>query len=218
MNVEYETNQVVISGVVIDEPVPSHSVIGEQFYSITLEVARTSGNADYLPVIVSERLPKFAEIKEGKAVKVWGQYRSHNKHDEAKSKLVLNVFARDIDVSDDIYDLSPSGPENSILALGYVCKQPVFRKTPLGREIADILIAVNRSYGKSDYIPCICWGRNASYAASAFNVGDPCSITGRIQSRVYNKRIDDNTTEERVAYEVSVLRIDKGHNTGTECE
>lgn len=215
MNAEYETNQVTISGLVVNEPVPSHTIYGEQFYAVTLEVARTSGNADYLPVIVSERLPKFDEIKEGKALKVWGQYRSYNKHEDVKSRLVLNVFAQEIDVNDDLYELSPSGPENDLVVLGYVCKQPVYRKTPLGREIADVLVAVNRPYGKSDYIPCICWGRNASYAASAFGVGDPCTIVGRIQSRLYNKRIDDEgTTEERVAYEVSVIRMEKGHEKG----
>ena len=140
----------------------------------------------------------------GSLVIINGQFRSYNRHEEKKNKLVLSVFAREIEFVDEI---SENARTNQIFLDGYICKEPVYRKTPLGREIADLLLAVNRPYGKSDYIPCICWGRNARYAAN-FQVGERCLVWGRIQSREYMKRISDENMEKRVAYEVSVSKLE----------
>ena len=137
-------------------------------------------------------------------VKVKGQFRSYNRHEEQKNRLVLSVFVRELEFIDEELD---GAKTNSIFLDGYICKLPVYRKTPLGREIADLLLAVNRPYGKSDYIPCICWGRNARYA-SAFEVGEHVQIIGRIQSRTYIKKLSDTLTEERTAYEVSVSKLE----------
>ena len=133
-----------------------------------------------------------------------GQFRSYNRHEEKKNKLILSVFAREVDFLDEMEDGIRS---NQVYLDGYICKEPIYRKTPLGREIADVLLAVNRPYGKSDYIPCICWGRNARYASS-FQVGERCVLWGRIQSREYMKRIDEENSEKRVAFEVSVSKLE----------
>ena len=150
--------------------------------------------------MVSERLIDVSQDYTGEFIMVSGQFRSYNRHDEVKNRLVLSVFAREIEFVEEELD---GAKTNNILLDGYICKLPVYRKTPLGREIADLLSAVNRPYGKSDYIPCICWGRNARYASS-FEVGEHVQITGRIQSREYVKKLTEERTERRVAYEVSV--------------
>ncbi len=137
-------------------------------------------------------------------IMVNGQFRSYNRHEERKNKLVLSVFAREIEFVDEIGESTKS---NQIYLDGYICKEPVYRKTPLGREIADLLLAVNRPYGKSDYIPCICWGRNARFASN-FEVGARCAVWGRIQSREYMKKLSDEQLEKRVAYEVSVSKLE----------
>ena len=167
-------------------------------------VKRLSDSEDIIPVMVSERLIDVTQDYEGEYLMVSGQFRSYNRHEEKKNRLVLSVFAREISFVEEEDD---SVKSNQIYLDGYICKPPVYRKTPLGREIADLLIAVNRPYGKSDYIPCICWGRNARYA-SAFVVGGHVLIWGRIQSREYMKRVSDTEMEKRVAYEVSVSKLE----------
>ena len=200
----YENNQVEFVGEVSKEAVFSHEVYGEGFYLIELKASRTSGYIDEIPVMVSERMCNMSDLHIGDRLKVTGQFRSYNLHEEKKNRLVLSVFARELEFLDDRQE----GLDlNSVCLDGYICKEPIYRKTPLGREIADILVAVNRSYGKSDYIPCICWGRNARFA-STFEVGTHVQICGRIQSREYVKKISDTEVENRVAYEVSVSKIE----------
>ena len=169
-----------------------------------LLVRRLSSSNDRIPVMVSERLLDVREDYTGRCIMVTGQFRSYNRHEEQKNRLVLSVFAREIEFVEE----EPDGARtNHILLEGYMCKRPVYRKTPLGREIADLLLAVNRPYGKSDYIPCICWGRNARYA-SGFEVGEHVRILGRIQSREYVKKLSETETETRTAYEVSVSKLE----------
>ena len=199
-----ENNQVSIVGEIVSDFRYSHQVYGEGFYMVDVAVSRLSNFADYIPVMVSERLIDVSQDMEGQYVYITGQFRSFNRHEEKKNRLVLSVFAREMELLSDADDESAS---NQIFLDGFICKESVYRKTPLGREIADLLIAVNRSYGKSDYIPCICWGRNARFA-SGFEVGAHVQIWGRIQSREYVKKISETEVEQRVAYEVSVSKIE----------
>ena len=199
-----ENNQVTIMGEVISEFTFSHEIFGEGFYMVDVEVARLSESYDVIPVMVSERLIDVSADFKGCNLCITGQFRSYNRHEEKKNKLVLSVFAREIEFLDTIEE---SAKTNQIFLDGYICKEPVYRKTPLGREIADLLLAVNRPYGKSDYIPCICWGRNARYVSS-FTVGSRCLVWGRIQSREYVKKISEEITEKRVAYEVSGSKLE----------
>ena len=180
-----ENNQVTIMGEIISDFVFSHEVFGEGFYMVNVSVRRLSNSEDIIPLMISERLIDVSQNYSGEFVMVAGQFRSYNRHDELKNRLVLSVFVREITFIDEEMD---GAKTNTILLDGYICKAPVYRKTPLGREIADLLLAVNRPYGKSDYIPCICWGRNARYA-STFEVGEHVQIIGRIQSREYVKKI-----------------------------
>lgn len=182
----------------------SHQVYGEGFYLIEVLVKRLSDSEDRIPVMVSERLLDVSQDCEGEYIHVTGQFRSYNRHEEKKNRLVLSVFAREVEFVEDDDETMKT---NAIFLDGYICKPPVYRKTPLGREIADLLVAVNRPYGKSDYIPCICWGRNARFA-SGFEVGGHTQIWGRIQSREYVKKIDEEESERRVAYEVSVSKLE----------
>ena len=200
----FENNQVLIAGEIVSGFTYSHEVYGEGFYMVEVAVNRLSNYADYIPVMVSERLIDVTENYEGQYISVVGQFRSYNRHEEKKNRLVLSVFAREIEFTGEPGEDVKS---NQIFLDGYICKEPIYRKTPLGREIADLLIAVNRSYGKSDYIPSICWGRNARYAAG-FAVGEHVQIWGRIQSREYVKKLNEFETEKRIAYEVSVSKID----------
>lgn len=200
----FENNQVIIAGEIVSGFTYSHEVYGEGFYMVEVAVNRLSNYADYIPVMVSERLMDVTENYEGQYISVVGQFRSYNRHEEKKNRLVLSVFAREIEFTGEPGEDVKS---NQIFLDGYICKEPIYRKTPLGREIADLLIAVNRSYGKSDYIPSICWGRNARYAAG-FAVGEHVQIWGRIQSREYVKKLNEFETEKRIAYEVSVSKID----------
>ena len=200
-----ENNQVTIMGKVATEFSFSHEVFGEGFYMVEVEVKRLSNSEDRIPLMISERLIDVTQDYTGEYIMVHGQFRSYNRHEEQKNRLVLSVFVREISFMEE----EPDGTKtNSIWLDGYICKEPIYRKTPLGREIADLLLAVNRPYGKSDYIPCICWGRNARYA-SGFEVGEHVQLLGRIQSREYVKRISDTETEKRVAYEVSVSKLEK---------
>ena len=190
-------NQVNVYGEVISEFTFSHEVYGEGFYMVHLSVRRLSNVFDTIPLMVSERLVDVSKDYRGKFFEACGQFRSYNRHEENRNRLVLSLFVRDLRVDDT--EVGSDKP-NYIFLDGYICKQPVYRKTPLGREIADLLLAVNRPYGKSDYIPCICWGRNARFA-DGFQVGEHIQIWGRIQSREYQKKLDEETFETRVAYE-----------------
>ncbi len=200
----FDNNQVSIAGEVISDFTFSHDVFGEGFYVLEVVVSRLSNSYDMIPVMVSERLIDVKQDFKGKFVEVLGQFRSYNRHEESKNKLVLSVFAREIKMVD---ELSENAKPNHIFLDGFVCKPPIYRKTPLGREIADVLLAVNRPYGKSDYIPCICWGRNARFAET-FAVGGHVQIWGRIQSREYQKKINEVDFEKRIAYEVSVSKLE----------
>ena len=199
-----ENNQVSIMGKIISGFVFSHEVFGEGFYMVDVSVQRLSESTDTIPVMISERLIDVTQDYQGEYIQIFGQFRSYNRHEEKKNRLVLSVFAREISFVDGEGDKVKS---NQIFLDGYICKTPIYRRTPLGREISDMLLAVNRPYGKSDYIPCICWGRNARFT-SGFEVGGHVQIWGRIQSREYVKKLDDDTTEKRVAYEVSVSKLE----------
>ena len=199
-----ENNKVTVMGEIVSEFSFSHEIYGEGFYMVDVRVERLSDSIDIIPLMVSERLLDVNGDYKGMYIMVNGQFRSYNRHEERKNKLVLSVFAREIDFVDEIGENTKS---NQIYLDGYICKEPVYRKTPLGREIADLLLAVNRPYGKSDYIPCICWGRNARYASN-FEVGARCAVWGRIQSREYMKKISEEELEKRIAYEVSVSKLE----------
>lgn len=199
-----ENNQVSMMGKIAAGFTFSHQVFGEGFYMTELLVKRLSESEDRIPVMVSERLVDVTQDYIGEYVEIHGQFRSYNRHEELKNRLVLSVFVREIEF---IEEETEEMKSNQILLDGYICKDPIYRKTPLGREIADLLVAVNRSYGKSDYIPCICWGRNARFAAR-FEVGVHVQIWGRIQSREYVKRLNEDEVEKRTAYEVSVSKIE----------
>lgn len=205
-----ENNQVTISGEIVSNFEFSHEVYGEGFYIAHLATERRSGTKDIIPIMVSDRLVDVKADWTGQFVKISGQFRSYNKHEENKNRLVLSVFVREFEETGEI---PLKNDENNVFLDGYVCKLPVYRKTPLGREIADVLLAVNRPYGKSDYIPCICWGRNARFA-DQFEVGSHIQLWGRIQSREYQKKISDTEVETRVAFEVSVSRIEIAEEAG----
>lgn len=191
-------------GEIVSDFTYSHEIFGEGFYMVDVSVERLSDSIDIIPLMVSERLLDVNGDYKGMYIVVNGQFRSYNRHEERKNKLVLSVFAREIEFVDEIGENTKS---NQIFLDGYICKEPIYRKTPLGREIADLLLAVNRPYGKSDYIPCICWGRNARFASN-FEVGARCAVWGRIQSREYMKKLSEEQLEKRVAYEVSVSKLE----------
>jgi len=205
MNTQSENNKVFISGEIISDAEFSHEVYGEGFYEMSVLVKRLSGQGDILPVTVSERLIEKKDLKIGVTINALGQFRSYNKLVDGKSKLMLTVFVREL------LDAAPVKNPNSIVLSGYICKVPVYRTTPFNREIADILIAVNRSYNKSDYIPCIAWGRNARFAKN-LAVGDRIAISGRIQSREYQKRFSDEDVRVMTAYEVSISKLSAFEN------
>ena len=200
---KFENNQVMIYGEIAEEFKYSHNVFGENFYITHVHALRMSGEHDEIPVVVSDRLVDVSRSVSGQYVTVCGQFRSFNKQDSEGNKLVLSVFAQDFDMTrdDELKNV------NNIYLDGYICKNPVYRVTPLGREIADVLLAVNRQYGKSDYIPCVFWGRNARYAGS-LPVGTRIKVFGRVQSRNYNKRMGGGVFEKRTAYEVSASRLE----------
>lgn len=205
-----QNNTVELTGEFVSEGKFSHELYGEKFYMYYLHVKRLSGSYDIVPLIISERLIDLNKVPIDTKVRITGQFRSHNLHDkeEGKTKLILSVFVLTLDLEDESEEECRYDDINGIVLDGYVCKEPIFRKTPLGREICDLLVAVNRAYGKSDYIPCICWGRSARFANS-LAVGDKIVVEGRIQSRTYVKKIDNDSenTVERVAYEVSANKI-----------
>ena len=200
-----KNNRVFISGVIVSDAEFSHEVYGEGFYEMSVKVDRLSGQGDVLPVTVSERLISSRALKVGSHINALGQFRSYNKLVDGKSKLMLTVFVREI------LDQAPVKNPNTIVLTGYICKPPVYRTTPFNREIADVLIAVNRSYNKSDYIPCIAWGRNARFAKN-LAVGEKIAICGRIQSREYQKRVSDDDIRTLTAYEVSISKLSAYEN------
>lgn len=197
-----DNNNVEIGGEIIEEPEFSHEIYDEKFYKFSIKTKRLSEYEDILPVIISERLVNLNDIKVGSIVKIFGQFRSYNLQTETRNKLVLSIFVKDIEFTDDETILTT----NDANFIGYICKEPVYRKTPLGREIADVLVAINRTYRKSDYIPCILWGRNAKYCET-LNVGDLVKLNGRIQSRSYEKKLDNGEVLKKTAYEVSVSKF-----------
>lgn len=199
-----ENNLIRLAGTIVSERKLSHEVYGERFYSFDLEIPRLSENSDIIPVTVSERLLIDSKYEIGEKVVIDGQFRSYNNYENEKNKLVLTVFVKEIRMqTEEDENVNP----NEIVLNGFICKKPIYRTTPFGREIADILLAVNRAYNKSDYIPCIAWGRNARYCQN-LSVGESVKIWGRIQSRQYEKKFEDGTSEMRRAYEVSVSKME----------
>lgn len=206
MNIREENNRAKITGEVINNFTFSHEAYGEKFFTTTVRVPRLSSTWDIIPVMVSDKLVDVSADWVGSWIRITGQFRSNNKRQpDGRTKLELFVFALTAEPVTDWKKMSAEDV-NSITLDGYFCKKPIWRKTPLGRYITDVLVAVNRAYNKSDYIPCICWGRNASYA-SRFDVGTHCVIEGRIQSRAYMKTLENGSTEERMAWEISVQTI-----------
>lgn len=200
-----ENNRVTLIGEIASKFEFSHEVFGEGFYTVDILIKRLNDLEDRIPLMVSERLIDITQDYTGEYIIVTGQFRSYNQHDGKKNRLILYVFAREISFLEEELDGSET---NNILLDGYICKRPIYRKTPLGREIAELLLAVNRPYGKSDYIPCICWGRNARFS-SGFDVGEHVRVIGRIQSREYQKRISEDELENRVVFEVSISKMEE---------
>ncbi len=196
-------NQATIIGMIEDKFKFNHEIYGEKFYTCTVKVPRLSGTDDNIRIMVSERLIMDGEYNVGDRVEVTGQFRSYNSYENGDNRLILTVFAKDISHFEDLETKNP----NMLYLNGFICKEPIYRTTPFGREITDILLAVNRSYNKSDYIPIIAWGRNARFAKN-LNVGDNVKIWGRIQSRIYQKRISDEESITKTAYEVSINRME----------
>ena len=204
-----ENNYITLVGKVTGEKRLSHEIYGEKFYLFDLSIPRLSGNADIIPITISERLITEETLQQDKKLLIKGQFRSYNSFENQKNKLILTVFAKDIkeveenEENDENEIVKKDIITNEVVLTGYICKKPIYRQTPFGREIADILLAVNRAYNKSDYIPCIAWGRNARFCQN-LEVGAEVKIVGRVQSRTYEKKFEDGTSETRVAYEVSV--------------
>lgn len=216
-----ENNYLTLVGKVTGEKKFSHEIYGERFYSFSLSIPRLSGNSDIIPVTVSERLITDEMLEEGKELLVKGQFRSYNSYENQRNRLILTVFAKDImETKQDDEESEMAKKDivtNEVVLTGYICKKPIYRQTPFGREIADILLAVNRAYNKSDYIPCIAWGRNARFCQN-IEVGVQVRIVGRVQSRTYEKKFEDGTVETRVAYEVSVGSLELINENDSENE
>ena len=219
-----ENNHLVLVGKVTSDKTYSHEIYGEKFYIFDLEVPRLSSAVDIIPITVSERLLTDLNLEIGTKLSIEGQFRSYNSYQNERNKLILTVFAKDIVEIKDEPKIEDSEEEkkdvvtNEVTLSGYVCKKPIYRQTPFDREISDLLLAVNRAYNKSDYIPCIAWGRNARFCQN-MEVGTEVKIIGRVQSRKYEKKFEDGTSETRVAYEVSISSmeiIDKKDETSEE--
>lgn len=204
-----ENNYLTLVGKVTGEKEFSHEIYGERFYVFKLGIPRLSGNEDIIPITISERLIGDDTLQEGKRLLVKGQFRSYNSYENEKNRLILTVFAKDvIEVEEKEEEqeneiIKKDTITNEVVLIGYICKKPIYRQTPFGREISDILLAVNRAYNKSDYIPCIAWGRNARFCQN-LEVGSQVKVVGRVQSRTYEKKYEDGTSQTRVAYEVSI--------------
>lgn len=194
-----QNNKVALTGTIVSGPQFSHELVGEKFYQTYISVKRLSGNYDVLPLQISERLMDVTRDYVGSKVRVAGEFRSFNQRDSKKAHLILSVFVTEFE------EIAEDDGTNEIQLDGFICKKPVHRTTPMGREITDLCLAVNRPSGRTDYIPCIAWHQNAGFLAN-LEVGTRIAIKGRIQSRVYTKRLNETETEERVAYEVSIGR------------
>jgi hypothetical protein len=198
-----DTNVVSLRGELNGELQFSHEIFGEKFYTTQIKIDRLSESCDTLPITISERLIGEINVDEAKVVELTGQLRSYNKNIDGRNKLVLTIFARELVCADE-----EAKDPNNIFLDGYICKDPIYRKTPLGREITDLLVAINRPYNKSDYIPSIVWGRNAKFAKN-LKIGDRIQMWGRVQSREYEKKLENGEVEKKVAYEVSISKIKK---------
>lgn len=194
------TNSLYVQGEILQDPEFNHSVKDEQFYSFDLKVDRLSEECDVLPVIISSKFLTVKSLKAGDKIAIRGQFRSHNKLEDGRSRLILSVFCQELEEWNDNLN------SNVVELTGYICKEPIYRKTPLNREICDLLIAVNRNNNKSDYIPCLAWGRNARFAGN-LPLGTRIELIGRIQSRKYNKKIETGIEITKIAYEVSIASI-----------
>lgn len=221
-----ENNYLTLVGKVTGEKKFSHEIYGERFYIFNLEIPRLSGISDMIPITISERLIDENTLVEGQKLLVKGQFRSYNSYENSKNRLILTVFAKDIKILNEEMENEEENEiakkeiiTNEVVLVGYICKKPIYRQTPFGREIADILLAVNRAYNKSDYIPCIAWGRNARFCQN-LEVGSQIKLIGRVQSRTYEKKHEDGSVETRVAYEVSVgsLEVIEENNNETTVE
>ena len=218
-----ENNYLTLVGKVTGEKKFSHEIYGERFYIFNLSIPRLSGNSDIIPITISERLIKEDTLQEGNKLLIKGQFRSYNSYENEKNRLILTVFAKDImeveeneeEEENDI--VRKDITTNEVILVGYICKKPIYRQTPFGREIADLLLAVNRAYNKSDYIPCIAWGRNARFCQN-LEVGTQVKVVGRVQSRTYEKKHEDGSVETRVAYEVSIGSLEVVEEKETENE
>lgn len=204
VNAQNENNIATISGRIVAEPKFSHEVYGEGFYYFIVEIPRLSDTYDRIPVTISERLVPMDELVIGKLVYVEGQFRSYNNYTGEGNKLLLTVFARELKF---LEEELPLKNQNTVFLNGYICKKPVYRTTPFGREIADLLMAVNRHYNKSDYIPCITWGRNARFSEN-LQVGDNIKVWGRIQSREYQKKLENGEALSKIAFEISIAKLE----------
>lgn len=209
MNINYsENNNLTLVGKVVSEKRFSHEIYGEKFYLFDIEIPRLSEISDVIPVTISERLIDDEKLKIGVMALIKGQFRSYNSYENEKNKLILTVFAKDIIYDEELSeeekeDIKKQQLSNEVVLVGYICKKPVYRQTPFGREIADILIAVNRAYNKSDYIPAIAWGRTARFCQN-MEAGTEVKVIGRVQSRKYEKKYEDGTVETKTAYELSI--------------
>lgn len=240
-----ENNYLILVGKVTSEKQFSHEIYGERFYSFDLLVPRLSGTSDVIPVTASERLYTEEMLQIGNKLTIKGQFRSYNSYENNKNKLILTVFAKDIEYFKEDEELQKKYLEsrklhnedgevedeeteknnfilknyttNEVVLVGYICKKPIYRQTPFGREIADMLLAVNRSYNKSDYIPSIAWGRTAKFCQS-LEVGTEVRIVGRIQSRNYEKKLENGDIVTKVAYEVSIGSLEVTKSYGKEDE
>lgn len=218
-----ENNHIVLVGKVTSDKRFSHEIYGEKFYVFDLSVPRLSGSDDIIPITISERLMVNGSIPIGSKISIEGQFRSYNNYTNGKNRLVLTVFAKELQMLEDQEAEIIARKDfvsNEVSLVGYVCKKPVYRQTPFGREIADLLLAVNRAYNKSDYIPCIAWGRTARFCEN-MEVGTEIKVIGRVQSRQYEKKYEDGTVENKVAYEVSLGSLEvanKDENNGDKTE
>ena len=218
-----ENNYLTLVGKVTGEKRFSHEIYGERFFTFNLSIPRLSGNADIIPVTTSERLITDEMLTEGNKLLIKGQFRSYNSYENERNKLVLTVFAKDVEEVEENEEneenemVKKEMTTNEVVLIGYVCKKPIYRQTPFGREIADLLLAVNRAYNKSDYIPTIAWGRNARFCQN-LEIGTQVKIVGRVQSRMYEKKYEDGTVEQKVAYEVSICSLELIEQAGDEAK
>ena len=199
-----QNNYIMLVGKITSEKKFSHEIYGESFFNFDLEIPRLSGISDIIPITISERLIANFDLNIGKQVVIEGQFRSYNTYEDSKSRLILTVFVKEIREKGEDEEIKVP---NEVQLVGHICRKPIYRKTPFGREIADILVAVNRAYNKSDYIPCITWGRNARFCEN-MQIGTELRLVGRVQSRPYEKKHEDGTVEQRTAYEVSISSLE----------